>query len=195
MEEEKEKGNKSSFPIKLIGFLFVLLALPFKFFIANPKVFLVILAIAVSVVGTVYVARKKPQLLGIQGQSVDQTQQSKEETENLVKEVGEIIALPEGEIPTLATVTDLETVKDQTFFARAQNGDRVLIYSSAKKAYLYRPSEKKIIEVGVVNLNQPKESVQMNGDNSETGDLTPTLTISVTSTPTQRLILTPTMAP
>lgn len=186
MEEQKE-NNKSSFPVKLLKFVFALLVLPFRIMLANPKIALVLLIIAVSVGGTVYLARTKPQLLGIQGQNIDTTQQTKEETEKLVAEVGEIIALPEGEFPTMATVTDVEAVRDQTFFANAQNGDKVLIYSSVKKAFLYRPSQKKIIEVGIVNISQAQNEDIQDGGNIEE---------AVSPTPqTSEEIVTPTPSP
>jgi energy-coupling factor transporter transmembrane protein EcfT len=187
MEEQKE-NNQSSFPVKLIGYLFAILAIPFKFFIANPKIFLVFLVIAASVGGTVYIARTNPKLLGIQNQTVDQT---REEIERLVNEVGEIIVLPEGETPTLATVTNVDEVKGQLFFSNAQNGDKVLIYSVAGKAYLYRPSEKKIIEVGVVNLGQNQESGQDNQEVfGEEALITPG--VEVTLAPEERPTPTPT---
>ena len=68
----------------------------------------------------------------------------------LVERVGKHIELPEGEQATIATVSDVTKLSGQVFFARAQNGDKVLIYSQAKKAILYRPSIDKIIAVGPV---------------------------------------------
>lgn len=50
------------------------------------------------------------------------------------------------ETPTIATVSDITKLQGQPFFAKAQNGDKVYVYSNAKKAILYRPSENKIIE-------------------------------------------------
>ncbi len=77
---------------------------------------------------------------------------AQEETDQLVSRVGELIVLPEGEIPTIATVTDPEKLKDQPFFSKAKNGDKVLIYTNAKKAILYDPTQNKIIEVAPLNI-------------------------------------------
>ncbi len=59
--------------------------------------------------------------------------------------------LPNGETPTIATVSDPEALKDQVFFVDAQKGDKVLIYSNAKKAILYRPGDDKIITIAPLN--------------------------------------------
>ncbi len=77
---------------------------------------------------------------------------SQAEVMKLVDEVGKLILLPVGETPTIATVTDPSALKDQAFFVQAQTGDKVLIYSNAKKAILYRPDINKIIEVAPVNI-------------------------------------------
>ena len=72
--------------------------------------------------------------------------------EDLAALVGRIILLPQGEAPTIATINDLEPLKDQPFFTNAAIGDRVLIYNSAKKAFIFRPSLNKIIEVSTINF-------------------------------------------
>jgi len=100
---------------------------------------------------------------------------TQQEIQDLEKRVGKLIELPTDEDPQLATVTDVETVKqDQEFFKNALNGDKVLIYAKAKKAILYRPSTNKIIEVGPVTfsdttnagtstLTSPAKVVLLNG--------------------------------
>ncbi len=70
----------------------------------------------------------------------------------LVEEVGALIVLPEGETPTVATVTDPERLRDQAFFANAKAGDKVLLYSTARKAYLYDPVSRKLIDVAPLNI-------------------------------------------
>lgn len=77
---------------------------------------------------------------------------AKEEAKLLKGKVGKLIELPLDEEPTIATVTDADRLREQQFFANAQNGDRVLIFNEAKKAFLYRPSTNKIIEVAPVNI-------------------------------------------
>ena len=73
------------------------------------------------------------------------------ELQHIIEMVGRHMVLPENETPTLATVSDPEKLKDQPFFARAQKGNKVLIYSRAQKAILYDPVLDKIIEVAPIN--------------------------------------------
>ncbi|MDP3793434.1 MAG: hypothetical protein Q8R07_01640 [Candidatus Uhrbacteria bacterium] len=79
---------------------------------------------------------------------------SQDDTDQLVKKVSQLMVLPE-EPPSVATITDLEQVKGQPFFARAKVGDRVLIFSIAKKAVLYDPVNHKIVEVAPLNTGAP----------------------------------------
>lgn len=121
----------------------------------------VFLTLIIFVVGggvTAYAVMKYPEALGLsKGQA-----QSQAEVDTLVAEVGKLLALPSDEKPTVATITDVEKLKEQAFFKNAMNNDKVLIYTKAKKAILYRPSEKKIVEVGAVNINQqPRPETQV----------------------------------
>lgn len=86
----------------------------------------------------------------------------KEETAKIVALVEKLLVLPDNEEPTLASVTDKEKLKDQPFFAKAENGDKVLIYTEAKKAILYRPSQHIIVEVAAVSLGTPSATVASN---------------------------------
>ncbi len=78
-----------------------------------------------------------------------------ESVTKLLQEVGRLIILPDNESPTVATVSDLSKLKNQVFFEHAKVGDKVLIYTNAKKAILYSPSEHKIVEVAPLNIGAP----------------------------------------
>ncbi len=77
---------------------------------------------------------------------------TQEETRALIDRVGKLIQLPSDELPTVATISDREKLKDQPFFAQAKNGDKLLIYNEAKKAILYDPVSNKIIDVAPINI-------------------------------------------
>jgi len=83
--------------------------------------------------------------------------QSELSPQALIDSVSKIAELP-PEQPTIATVTDKEKLASFSFFSQAQIGDRVLIFNEAKKAYLYRPSTDKIVEVGPILIAEETET-------------------------------------
>lgn len=72
----------------------------------------------------------------------------------LVKKVEKIIALPEGELPTVATVADTMSLAGNPFFAKAKVGDQIIMYTSARKAFLYDPRANIIVEVASINIGK-----------------------------------------
>jgi hypothetical protein len=109
------------------------------------KIFFVILAVA-ALGGAAYklVSFKEVQRKGFS------TSLSKNDV-GLVTEIQKQIELPNDEVPTMATVTDLDSLKDKAFFQKAQLGDRVLVYTKYNKAILYRENSGQIIEFGPLN--------------------------------------------
>lgn len=78
---------------------------------------------------------------------------NKDEVASLTKKIGAVMELPIDEAPTMATVMDKEKLAEQPFFQKAENGDKVLIYTNSGRAILYRPSTGKIVDVTTVNVN------------------------------------------
>ena len=76
-----------------------------------------------------------------------------QETDILVQDIGKLMVLPTGEDPTVATVTDATKLTSRNFFKDVQNGDKLLAYTIAKKAILYRPSTNKIINIAPFNID------------------------------------------
>lgn len=87
-------------------------------------------------------------------------QASQAEVRSLIEKVGRLVVLPNDETPTIATVSDPDALKNQAFFANAKKGDKVLIYSNAKKAILYDPTIDKIITIAPLNTEAQNLSNQ-----------------------------------
>lgn len=81
-------------------------------------------------------------------------QAAKQEVASTVAKLGTLMVLPKDETPTIATVTDRNKLKEQPFFAKAANGDKVVLYIKARKAILFREKENKIIEVAPINIER-----------------------------------------
>lgn len=75
------------------------------------------------------------------------------EIKKVVNTVGKLIVLPKDELPTIATVTDLEALRGQSFFVNAKVGDKILVYTKSKKAILYNPTLNKIIEIASLGIS------------------------------------------
>jgi hypothetical protein len=113
----------------------------------NPKI-IIIVAILVMLAGFGAFMTYKYLQLANNPQKILQQEQT-----SLVGKVGKLITLPGDEQPSIATVSDKEKLKDQAFFKSAQNGDTLLIYTTAKKAILYREKENRIIEVAPIAID------------------------------------------
>jgi len=122
----------------------------------NSKIIIpaVLVVIILSAGGGYFYWLSKGALLPFQNQNNEP-----DEVKRLVAEVGRLIDLPTLESPTIATVTDVSKLKEQPFFQKAKNGDKVLIYTQAKKAYLYDPKIKKVMDVAPINIGT--ESAQV----------------------------------
>jgi hypothetical protein len=79
------------------------------------------------------------------------------EAQDLLSRVAKIYLIPTGEEPTIATVSDPNALRDQAFFTGSQKGDKVLIFSKAGRAVLYRPSIDKIIETAPINSTNDQD--------------------------------------
>lgn len=135
-----------------------------------------IVVLLAAAVGTAayYINRYNDSQNQLKKLSSNPTVTAQQEQQQLISKVGKLTVLPKDETPTVATVTDISKLKDQAFFTNAQNGDKVLIYTNAKKAFLYRPGTGKLINIAPLNVG--------NGSSS-TGTSSTTNTNSTTKKP------------
>jgi cell division septation protein DedD len=166
-------------------------------FVRAP-IFWIILAVVVLILGGVGVGiyqyqKVASELTAVKNNPAQGGQLTDDRQRELIAEVSSKIMLPADEKPTVAIVSDINRLKDQQFFVNGQNGDVVLIYMNSKRAILYRPAEKKIVEVAPVNLS-PNQTASVAGTtqtavNPPAGGPTGTTTLKTTPA------VTPTAAP
>ena len=83
---------------------------------------------------------------------VDNFLHKKDDSAQVLSEVKQIFPyLLPSEMPTVATVTDVNKLAGQEFFRNAQNGDRVLVFSVAHIAIVYRHSQRSIVNFGPIS--------------------------------------------
>lgn len=95
-------------------------------------------------------------------QKESQNENKRTELEQLLTEIGTILVLPTGENPTIATIRDLSKLAGQPFFEGAAVGDKLVVYNISKKAILYRPSAKKVINIAPLTsgINPEQDQTQ-----------------------------------
>lgn len=118
----------------------------------------------------------------------DPAKAAKIELDQTIASVGKLLELPPKERPTLATVSDVSKLASQPFFRYAKNGDKVLIFTEAKKAILYRPGNNKIVEVAPLNVTDSAQAVAGAATDSAQMQL-------ASSSATVRAPVTPSVAP
>ena len=112
----------------------------------------------------------------------DPAVQAKEEVKTLVRKLSALVVLPEGEDPVVATVTDKDKLADQPAFAKAENGDKLVIYGQAGRAYLFDPNNSKLKDIIPVNIGDQGQVAGATKDAK--AKVTPTQKATPTPTPT-----------
>ena len=105
------------------------------------------------------------------------------EDKQIISDVGKLLVLPKDETPTIVTVVDKSKLKNQKFFDKSENGDKVLIFLKTRKAILYRPSSNKIVDVAGVTIEKNKNEATSSASQEKT---TVTPTKEPTPTPTTK---------
>ncbi len=132
---------------------------------SNRIVLIIALLLAVAGIGTlVYLYQQNQQLKTDPKALSDASKQATtQEAKDLKAKVGKLMQLPGDEDPVVATVSDKNKLKDQPFFKDAANGDKILIFTAAKKAIIYRESENRLINVGPIAVTSSSTAVAVLG--------------------------------
>ncbi len=83
---------------------------------------------------------------------------SDKEAAALLTDIRILIQIPQ-EKPVMALITNADTlIKEQAFYQGVSNGDVLVIFPQTRKAVLYSPQHKKLINVGPINLGDASQS-------------------------------------
>lgn len=116
----------------------------------KPRIYpWVLLFLLVALIGGVWLYRAQLRVLLVRDTRSTYT------TADLLAEVSKLVVLPTGEEPVIATVMDLNALSGQPLFANAHLGDKVIIYNTARKAILYSPTLKRVIDVAPLTIGTP----------------------------------------
>jgi hypothetical protein len=123
-------------------------------------IFIILALIGLGTGGYYYVKYQKVQkdLESVKADPSTAQKAAEAEAKMVTDEVRKLMELPD-ESPTVATITDIEKLKEQAFFQKGKNGDKVLIFTNAKKAILFDPNSKKILDVAPLNIGTPSAQV------------------------------------
>lgn len=137
--------NSSSKPKKKGGKLTVFLL-----------VIVLLLVAAVSATGFLYYQTKQ-ELIRLT-QPAGQEELAKKEVQAVVQKLGKLTILPEEE-PVVATIIDAPFLATQSaFYQKAENGDKLVVYPQAQKAYVYSPGRNIIVNAGPLVLDQNEQA-------------------------------------
>jgi len=157
----------------------------------STRSLIIIIAFAIILLGSIGTAVFFYRQYQITQSELNRSTQSNEQAV-LIAEVGKLIVLPSGEQPSIATVSDINRLRGQSFFVHARNGDKVLIYSKAQEAILYDPVANKIVSVGPISLTQITPTPRISGSVAAPVPVTVALyngttTVGLTATVAQQL--------
>lgn len=82
------------------------------------------------------------------------------ELERTTSKIERHIVLPKGEEPALITVVDDKKLSSSYLQQHAKTGDKVLLYQTAKRIIIYRPSIDKIVDMNILQIDDVSKTKQ-----------------------------------
>ena len=117
----------------------------------KPLYIIALILLAVSIFSLFELVKARQELKSFK---VNPEEAASKEVDKLIDAVAKLIDLPKDEKPIIYTVKDTEKLKNQPFFEKAKEDDKVLIYSNNKLAIVFRPDTNKIINFAPTNIGE-----------------------------------------
>ncbi len=124
--------------------------------ISAMNVFLTVLLLVLigAVVTTGYLYYRTRQELKYLSSPEGQEALSKKEVDETITQLKKLVILPEEE-PVLATIVNAEFLATQSaFYKGAENGDKLVVYPQAQRAFVYSPTRNILVNAGPLIVEQ-----------------------------------------
>ncbi len=120
----------------------------------SPMVILITVVLGVVLAGSgflFYQYQQAQKELKTLKSSNDQSQPIQTDAKKIIESVSKLIRLPKGEDPAVASITDIDKLKDQPVFQNAKNGDKILLFANAHKVIIYDPKANIVDDVVTIS--------------------------------------------
>lgn len=116
--------------------------------------FSLLLLIAVIVLGVLYYNQHQ-ELVRLKD-PVLQTEYAQKQVQKVIDDMKKYVVIPaEEELKLLGIINNAEILKkDQAFYTNVENGDYVFLFSKTARALIWRPSDNKVVNFGVADMQQ-----------------------------------------
>lgn len=151
----------------------------------NKKLFLIILII-LALTSAYFFRNEIKKITLVTNTQKPEQPKAEMDAQSLLAAVSKLILIPKGETPTIATVIDPEQLKGQPFFINAQKNDKLFIFSSAKEAFLYNPSENRLVKVAPITIDSTGVEQPTTASTTATTELATTTEKKTTTTPSRK---------
>jgi hypothetical protein len=126
---------------------------PGKSSLLFPVLVIALIALVVFIDARRRSAERQLQELSVQLGNVGDQQQNRERAKEIVDEVRKIMDVPTDVEPTVATIVDVNKLRESNpFYNKAENGDYLIV--TPTRAILYSSSKRVILDVVPVQLEQ-----------------------------------------
>lgn len=132
-----------------------------KFSFTTPLILIIVLTLFIGLLtGSVFLFFRYQQVQreinALKGTNNSLSSTSQTDPKKIIENVSKLIKLPKDEVPTVASITDVDKLKNQPVFQNAKNGDKILLFTNAHKVIIYDPGSN-IIE-DAVTINSTNQS-------------------------------------
>lgn len=118
----------------------------------------VVLTLLAGLVATGFLYFRTRQELVRLTQPNAQEELAKREIQAVVQKLGKLAILPEEE-PVVATIIDSAFLATQSaFYQKAEDGDKLVVYPQAQKAFIYSPGRNVIVNAGPLVLDPNEQT-------------------------------------